>query len=136
MGQFCSKLSTSQYLEPFMFNKKPVCTLDVYKRQIKGFRDGVAVSIISALLQAASRSENGIQETFARSCSSCRCSLQMCIRDSAYIPYAILNWINPVVSVFFGYAGITMTKMTDEEYEKILEEREKEKAEALAALEA
>ena len=55
---------------------------------------------------------------------------------SAYIPYAILNWINPVVSVFFGYAGITMTKMTDEEYEKILEEREKEKAEALAALEA
>ena len=29
-----------------------------------------------------------------------------------------------------------MTKMTEEEYQKILEEREREKAEALAALEA
>ncbi|MEE0741534.1 MAG: Na+/H+ antiporter NhaC [Emergencia sp.] len=56
--------------------------------------------------------------------------------DSGYIPFAILNWLNPVVSIIFGYTGITMTKMTDEEYEKILEEREKEKAEALAALEA
>ena len=52
------------------------------------------------------------------------------------LPFAILNWLNPVVSIIFGYTGITMTKMTDEEYEKILEEREKEKAEALAALEA
>ena len=56
--------------------------------------------------------------------------------NSAYIPYAILNWINPLVSIFFGYAGITMTKMTEEEYAKILEEREREKTEALAALEA
>lgn len=55
---------------------------------------------------------------------------------NGYIPYAILNWLNPVVSIFFGYTGITMTKLTDEEYEKILAEREKEKAEALAALEA
>ncbi len=55
---------------------------------------------------------------------------------NGYIPFAILNWLNPVVSVFFGYTGITMTKLTDEEYEKILEEREKEKQEALAALEA
>lgn len=55
---------------------------------------------------------------------------------NGYIPFAILNWLNPVVSVFFGYTGITMTKLTDEEYEKILAEREKEKAEALTALEA
>ena len=55
---------------------------------------------------------------------------------SGYIPYAILNWINPVVSVFFGFTGITMTKMSEEDYAKILEEREREKAEALAALEA
>ncbi len=55
---------------------------------------------------------------------------------SGYIPYAILNWINPVVSVFFGYTGITMTKMTDEEYAKVLEEREAEKEAALKALEA
>ena len=55
---------------------------------------------------------------------------------NGYIPFAILNWINPVVSIFFGYAGITMTKMTDEEYERVLDEREREKAEALKALEA
>ncbi|MDD6880373.1 MAG: Na+/H+ antiporter NhaC family protein, partial [Firmicutes bacterium] len=56
--------------------------------------------------------------------------------DSGYIPYAILNWLNPVVSIFFGFTGITMTKMTDEEYERVLEEREAEKAAALKALEA
>ncbi len=56
--------------------------------------------------------------------------------DSSYIPYAILNWLNPIVSIFFGYAGITMTKLTDEEYQKILEEREEEKKAALKALEA
>ena len=56
--------------------------------------------------------------------------------DSSYIPYAILNWLNPVVSIIFGYTGITMTKLTDEEYAKILEEREAEKAAALKALEA
>ena len=56
--------------------------------------------------------------------------------DSSYIPYAILNWVNPIVSVFYGYAGITMTKLTDEEYQKILEEREAEKQAALKALEA
>ena len=52
---------------------------------------------------------------------------------SGYIPYAILNWLNPVVSIIFGYTGITMTKMTEEEYEKILIEREREKKEALEA---
>ena len=56
--------------------------------------------------------------------------------DSAYIPYAILNWINPVVSIFFGFTGITMTKMTEEEYQKVLEDREAEKEAALKAMEA
>ena len=56
--------------------------------------------------------------------------------DSSYIPFAILNWFNPIVSVFFGFTGITMTKLTDEEYEKVLEERELEKEAALKALEA
>jgi NhaC family Na+:H+ antiporter len=56
--------------------------------------------------------------------------------DSSYIPFAILNWLNPIVSVFYGFAGITMTKLTDEEYEKVLEERELEKEAALKALEA
>ena len=56
--------------------------------------------------------------------------------DGSYIPYAILNWLNPVVSVIFGFTGITMTKLTDEEYEAILQRREEEKQAALKALEA
>ena len=55
---------------------------------------------------------------------------------SGYIPYAVLNWINPLISIFYGFTGITMTEMTEEEYQKILEEREREKEEALKALEA
>ncbi|MGI6734079.1 MAG: hypothetical protein ACOX4J_07950 [Anaerovoracaceae bacterium] len=39
------------------------------------------------------------------------------------MPYAVLNWINPLVSVLYGYLGFTMEKMTDEEYEAILEQR-------------
>ena len=56
--------------------------------------------------------------------------------DSSYLPYAILNWLNPIVSVIYGYTGITMTELTEEEYQKILEEREAEKQAALKALEA
>lgn len=54
--------------------------------------------------------------------------------DSSYIPFAILNWVNPVVSVFFGFTGITMTKMTEEEYQRILEEREAEKEAAIKVM--
>jgi NhaC family Na+:H+ antiporter len=53
-----------------------------------------------------------------------------------YAPYAFLCWINPLVSIFYGFTGISMTKMTDEEYAKVLEEREKERLEGLASLEA
>ncbi len=53
-----------------------------------------------------------------------------------YAPYAILNWLNPLVSIFYGFTGISMVKMTDEEYERILEEREAEKEAALKAMEA
>ena len=53
-----------------------------------------------------------------------------------YAPYAILNWLNPLVSIFYGFTGISMVKMTDEEYARILEEREAEKEAALKAMEA
>ena len=56
--------------------------------------------------------------------------------DSSYIPYAILNWVNPLVSAFYGITGISMTKMTDEEYERILEQRAADKEAALKAMEA
>ena len=53
-----------------------------------------------------------------------------------YAPYAILNWFNPLVSIFYGFTGISMVKMTEEEYQKILAEREADKAAALKAMEA
>lgn len=55
---------------------------------------------------------------------------------NGYIPFAILNWLNPIISAIYGFTGIAMTKMTEEEYEKILEERKAEKEAALKALEA
>lgn len=48
----------------------------------------------------------------------------------AYAKYAVLNYINPIVSIIYGFTGFTMEKMTDEEYEKMLEARAAE-AEAL-----
>ena len=37
------------------------------------------------------------------------------ISPLAYAPYAFLNIINPFVSIFYGFTGITMLKMTEEE---------------------
>ena len=53
-----------------------------------------------------------------------------------YAPYAILCWLNPLVSIFYGFTGISMEKMTEEEYQRVLESREEEKQAALKALEA
>ena len=56
--------------------------------------------------------------------------------NSSYIPFAILNWLNPLVSMFYGVTGITMVEMTEEEYQKVLVEREAEKKAAAEAAEA
>ena len=32
----------------------------------------------------------------------------------AYLPYAFLNLINPFISDFYGYTGISMTKLDKE----------------------
>ena len=53
---------------------------------------------------------------------------------NGYGPYAILNWFNPIVSIIYGFTGISMEKMTEEEYQKVLKEREEEKKAALEAL--
>ncbi len=42
----------------------------------------------------------------------------------AYLPFAFLNLINPFVSLFYGITGITMEKMTEEEYQEVLKQRE------------
>ena len=56
--------------------------------------------------------------------------------NSSYIPFAILNWINPLISMIYGITGLFMTEMTEEEYQHILELREAEKKAALEAAEA
>ncbi|MCI5535791.1 MAG: Na+/H+ antiporter NhaC family protein, partial [Lentihominibacter sp.] len=53
-----------------------------------------------------------------------------------YAPFAVLNWLNPLVSIFYGFTGISMEEMTDEEYQKILEERKAEREAAEKAMEA
>lgn len=52
----------------------------------------------------------------------------------SYIPFAVLNWVNPMVSVFYGYTGISMRKMTEEEYQAVLTQRELDRQLALKAL--
>jgi NhaC family Na+:H+ antiporter len=53
-----------------------------------------------------------------------------------YARYAFLNLVNPLVSIFYGFTGISMTKMSEEQYQKILAERESEKQDALKKMEA
>jgi NhaC family Na+:H+ antiporter len=53
-----------------------------------------------------------------------------------YGMYAYLNLLNPLVSIFYGFTGISMEKMSDEEYAKVLAEREEEREAALKTLEA
>ena len=53
-----------------------------------------------------------------------------------YAPFAILNWLNPLVSIFYGFTGITMDEMTEEEYQEILRQREEDKKAAEKAMEA
>ncbi|MDD2216191.1 MAG: Na+/H+ antiporter NhaC [Eubacteriales bacterium] len=52
----------------------------------------------------------------------------------SYLPYAFLNLVNPIVSAFYGFTGISMEKMTEEEYKAILTQRELDKELALKAL--
>lgn len=45
------------------------------------------------------------------------------VHPLAYLPFAFLNIINPFISLFYGITGITMEKMTEEEYQDILKQR-------------
>ncbi|MBR0600633.1 Na+/H+ antiporter NhaC [Sinanaerobacter chloroacetimidivorans] len=53
----------------------------------------------------------------------------------AYAPYCFLNIINPLVSIFYGFTGITMEKMTDEEYNACIRQRELDAELALKSME-
>lgn len=45
------------------------------------------------------------------------------VHPFAYLPYAFLNLINPVISVILGYTGISMEKMSDEEYDELMQSK-------------
>lgn len=53
-----------------------------------------------------------------------------------YAPYAFINYICPIVSMIYGFTGFTIEKMSDEEYEKMLETRADEEAAIRRDLEA
>ncbi|QXM07211.1 Na+/H+ antiporter NhaC [Crassaminicella indica] len=44
------------------------------------------------------------------------------VHPFAYAPYALLNWINPLVSMFYGFTGITMEKLPASKEEKTEED--------------
>ncbi len=56
------------------------------------------------------------------------------VHTFAYLPFAVLNWVNPLVSLFYGYTGISMQKMSEEEYQEILTQREMDRELAMKAL--
>ena len=54
----------------------------------------------------------------------------------SYLPYAFLNLFNPIISIIYGFTGFSMHKMTEEEYQKVLEQRKLDKELAMRAMEA
>jgi NhaC family Na+:H+ antiporter len=50
------------------------------------------------------------------------CGAQMAtvlgVATAAYWPYAILNWLCPLVSILYGMTGFTITRITDEEAQR------------------
>ena len=54
----------------------------------------------------------------------------------AYAPYAFVNYICPIVSIIYGFTGFTIEKMSDEEYEKMMEQRKAEEEATRREMEA
>jgi NhaC family Na+:H+ antiporter len=54
----------------------------------------------------------------------------------AYLPYTFLAFITPMVSLFYGITGLTMTRMDKEEVQKVRVRREREKKLMMKSLEA
>ena len=50
------------------------------------------------------------------------------VHPFAYLPYAFLNILNPIVSLIYGFTGITMLKMSPEETERAKQELVAEEA--------
>jgi len=50
------------------------------------------------------------------------------IKPWTYVPYCFLNLINPLVSIFYGFTGITIAPLTDAEREAAEREEQEERA--------
>ena len=48
------------------------------------------------------------------------------VPTTQYAPYAVLNYINPIVSIIYGFTGFTMEMMSDEEFDKMMAARKAE----------
>jgi len=48
------------------------------------------------------------------------------VPTGSYAPYAFLNWSSSICSAFYAFTGIGIEKLTDEEYAKVLKDREAE----------
>ena len=74
--------------------------------------------------------------------AACACLLYTSMQGAlgvntfAYAPFAFLNWICPLISLFYGFTGISIEKMTEEEYEEAMARREEEQKRAAEAIEA
>ena len=54
----------------------------------------------------------------------------------AYAPYAFVNYICPIISIIYGFTGFTIETMSDEEYEKMMEQRRAEEEATRREMEA
>lgn len=41
-------------------------------------------------------------------------SATLAVATVAYLPYAFLNWLNPLISMFYGFSGLTMVALEDD----------------------
>lgn len=58
------------------------------------------------------------------------------IPTAQYAKYAVINYVCPIISIIYGFTGFSIEKMTDEEYEKVLELRAAEEEAAKREMEA
>lgn len=58
------------------------------------------------------------------------------VKTVQYAPYAFVNYICPIISIIYGFTGFTIEKMSDEEYEKMMEQRRAEEEATRREMEA
>ena len=57
------------------------------------------------------------------------------VSSGQYFKFAFFNLATPILNIIYGFTGFTMVKMSEEQYEKILKQREEDKKAELEAME-